>query len=41
VPLDLLDKAFGGEKVPVIQHFGNGDLIRCLVPVRHGSGWWR
>ena len=32
--LDLLDRAFGGENVSVIQHIGSGDLIRCLVPVR-------
>ena len=31
--LDLLDRAFAGEHVPVIQHVGTGDLIRCLVPV--------
>jgi two-component system nitrogen regulation sensor histidine kinase NtrY len=31
--LDLLDKAFSGEKVPLIQHVGSGDLIRVLVPV--------
>jgi two-component system nitrogen regulation sensor histidine kinase NtrY len=31
--IDLLDQAFGGEHVSVIQHIGSGDLIRCLVPV--------
>lgn len=31
--LDLLEKAFSGEHVSVIQHVGTGDLIRCLVPV--------
>ena len=31
---DLLDRAFAGEKVSVIQHIGSGDLIRVLVPVR-------
>jgi len=36
--LDLLDKAFAGERVPVIQHIGTGDLIRCMVPVRIGGG---
>jgi len=35
--LESLDKAFAGEKVPVLQHLGNGDLIRCLVPVRAGA----
>ncbi len=35
--LDLLHKAFGGERVSVIQHIGSGDLIRCLVPVRAAS----
>ncbi len=35
--LDLLDKAFAGERVPVIQHIGTGDLIRCIVPVRIGG----
>jgi two-component system, NtrC family, nitrogen regulation sensor histidine kinase NtrY len=34
--LDLLDRAFGGEHVSVIQHVGTGDLIRCLVPVHAG-----
>lgn len=34
--LDLLEKAFNGEDVPVIQHIGSGDMIRCLVPVRAG-----
>jgi two-component system nitrogen regulation sensor histidine kinase NtrY len=34
LPLDLLDKAFGGEAVSVVQHIGAGDLIRCLVPIR-------
>src|SRR6185437_147229 len=33
----LLDKAFGGEKVSVVQHVGAGDLIRCLVPVYPGG----
>jgi two-component system nitrogen regulation sensor histidine kinase NtrY len=33
LPLDLLEKAFGGERVSVMQHIGTGDLIRCLVPV--------
>ncbi len=32
--LDLLIQAFQGEPVSVIQHVGNGDLIRCLYPVR-------
>lgn len=35
--LDLLDKAFSGEKVSVIQHIGSGDLIRCLVPIHLGG----
>jgi two-component system nitrogen regulation sensor histidine kinase NtrY len=34
LPLDLLDQAFSGEHVSMIQHVGSGDLIRCLVPVR-------
>jgi len=33
LPLDLLNRAFDGEKLPAIQHIGSGDLIRCLVPV--------
>jgi two-component system nitrogen regulation sensor histidine kinase NtrY len=33
LPLDLLEKAFSGERVSVMQHIGSGDLIRCLVPV--------
>lgn len=35
--LDLLDRAFAGETVSVIQHIGTGDLIRALVPVRAGE----
>lgn len=38
LPMDLLEKAFQGEKVPVLQHIGSGDLIRCLVPVHAGAG---
>jgi two-component system nitrogen regulation sensor histidine kinase NtrY len=33
LPLDLLEKAFTGEKVSVMQHIGSGDLIRCMAPV--------
>lgn len=35
--LDLLDQAFSGERLHVIQHVGVGDLIRCLVPVYAGA----
>jgi two-component system nitrogen regulation sensor histidine kinase NtrY len=35
--LDLLDRAFSGERFPVIHHVGAGELIRCLVPVRAGA----
>jgi two-component system nitrogen regulation sensor histidine kinase NtrY len=38
VSLDLLDQAFRGERVSVMQHVGSGDLIRCLVPVRGPLG---
>lgn len=31
--LDLLDRAFAGEKVSRVQQVGSGDLLRCLVPV--------
>lgn len=34
--VDLLDKAFSGERVTVIQHVGTGDLLRCLMPVKAG-----
>jgi two-component system nitrogen regulation sensor histidine kinase NtrY len=34
IAFDLLDKAFSGEKVSIMQHVGEGDLIRCLLPVR-------
>ncbi len=34
LPLDILDRAFSGESVPVVQHIGSGDLIRCLAPVK-------
>jgi two-component system nitrogen regulation sensor histidine kinase NtrY len=33
LPLDLLNRAFAGERVPVLQHVGSGALIRCLVPI--------
>lgn len=36
--LDLLDRAFSGEKPSVIQHVGSGDLIRCLAPVKNRFG---
>lgn len=36
--LDLLDKAFAGEHLSVIQHVGTGDLIRCMAPARTASG---
>jgi two-component system nitrogen regulation sensor histidine kinase NtrY len=35
--VDLLDRAFSGEHVSVIQHIRTGDLIRCIVPVHAGS----
>lgn len=35
--LDILEKAFSGEKVSIIQHLGNGDLLRCVVPVRESN----
>lgn len=31
--LDILDRAFSGEKVSRVQQVGSGDLLRCLVPV--------
>ena len=37
LPLDLLERSFAGENVPVLQHVGSGDLIRALVPVRTRS----
>ena len=36
--LDVLSRAFSGEKVAVVHHVGSGDLIRCLVPVYVESG---
>lgn len=36
--LDLLSRAFSGEKVAVVHHVGHGDVIRCLVPVWVGEG---
>ncbi len=36
--LDLLDRAFAGEQVSILQHIGSGDMIRCLVPVKRGQG---
>jgi two-component system nitrogen regulation sensor histidine kinase NtrY len=38
IALDLLHKAFSGERVSVMQHVGVGDLIRCLAPVRISGG---
>ncbi len=35
--LDLLDRAFAGDRLPVIHHVGSGELIRCLVPVHLGA----
>lgn len=35
--LDVIDKAFSGEAVSLVQHIGAGDLIRCVVPVKHDS----
>ncbi len=35
--LDLLDRAFKGERVSTVQHLGAGDLIRVLVPVKLGE----
>lgn len=31
--LDLLDRAFLGERISILQHVAVGDLIRCLMPV--------
>jgi len=38
LPLDVLDKAFAGEAVSIIQHVGTGDLLRCMVPVHSARG---
>jgi len=38
ISIDLLDKAFAGEKVSTIHHVGSGDLIRCLSPVYAKEG---
>ena len=35
--LDLLEKSFAGERVPVIHHVASGELIRCLAPVHSGG----
>jgi len=35
--VDLLDKAFANEKVTHIEHIENGDLVRCLVPIKKAS----
>ena len=35
LPFDLLDQAFQNKGVSTIQHFGSGDLVRCLMPVIH------
>ena len=34
LPLNLLERALGGETFYQIQNVGAGDLVRCLVPVR-------
>ena len=36
--LDVLERAFSGEKLSTLQHIGAGDLIRCLVPLRKMGG---
>ncbi len=36
--LDLLERAFSGEHLPVVHHVGSGELIRCLVPVHSEAG---
>jgi len=33
IPVEVMTKAFGGEKLSMVQHLGLGDLIRCLMPV--------
>lgn len=35
--LDHLQGAFAGEHVSKVQHVGEGDLIRCMVPARLGG----
>ena len=38
IPVEVLSKAFSGEKLSLVQHLGPGDLIRCLVPIGRKSG---
>ncbi len=38
LPIDVLTRAFKGEKMSLIQHLGSGDLIRCLVPIQGRPG---
>lgn len=38
LPIDILSRAFKGEKMSLIQHLGTGDLIRCLVPLQSRPG---
>jgi two-component system nitrogen regulation sensor histidine kinase NtrY len=33
IPVEIMAKAFTGEKLSMVQHLGPGDLIRCLVPL--------
>jgi two-component system nitrogen regulation sensor histidine kinase NtrY len=33
IPVEVMSKAFAGEKLSIVQHLGPGDLIRCLVPL--------
>ncbi len=37
LPVDVLERAFLGEKFFITQHVGSGDLIRCLAGVRKGG----
>ncbi len=31
--VDVVEKGFSGDRLSLVQHLGEGDLIRCLVPV--------
>lgn len=38
LPMDVLSRAFKGERLSLVQHLGTGDLMRCLVPLPHSAG---
>jgi len=38
LPMDVLTRAFKGERLSLVQHLGTGDMIRCLIPLDGAGG---